>query len=113
MAWHGQPWSRLDPQEERDLRKLIWSVAGLQEETDPNFQLALNFVWSNLRRAAQRGAGQGGGGAAQGIAAPDGEVAGRLARAGHGAEVDEAPGTPRRPCRPPLDADQALLIVSG
>ncbi|XP_032115888.1 gamma-tubulin complex component 5 isoform X4 [Sapajus apella] len=49
MARHGQPWSRLDAQQERDVRELIRSVAGLQDETDPNFQLALNFAWSNFR----------------------------------------------------------------
>ncbi|XP_078231782.1 gamma-tubulin complex component 5 isoform X12 [Callithrix jacchus] len=49
MALHGHPWSRLDAQQERDVRELIRSVAGLQDETDPNFQLALNFAWSNFR----------------------------------------------------------------
>uniref|UniRef100_A0A2K6TVF7 Gamma-tubulin complex component n=1 Tax=Saimiri boliviensis boliviensis TaxID=39432 RepID=A0A2K6TVF7_SAIBB len=49
MARHGQPWSRLDAQQERDVRALIRSVAGLQDETDPNFQLAQNFAWSNFR----------------------------------------------------------------
>lgn len=42
-------WSQLDPQQERDVRELIRHVAGLQDEADPNFQLALHFAWSNFR----------------------------------------------------------------
>uniref|UniRef100_A0A0G2JSA7 Gamma-tubulin complex component n=1 Tax=Homo sapiens TaxID=9606 RepID=A0A0G2JSA7_HUMAN len=49
MARHGPPWSRLDAQQERDVRELVRGVAGLQDEADPNFQLALNFAWSNFR----------------------------------------------------------------
>ncbi|XP_007533952.1 gamma-tubulin complex component 5 [Erinaceus europaeus] len=41
--------SPLDRQQERDVRELVRHVAGLQDETDPSFQLALNFVWSNFR----------------------------------------------------------------
>ncbi|XP_034879790.1 gamma-tubulin complex component 5 isoform X3 [Mirounga leonina] len=43
------PWGHLDPQQERDVRELVRHVAGLQDEADPNFQLALHFVWSNFR----------------------------------------------------------------
>ncbi|XP_032198221.1 gamma-tubulin complex component 5 isoform X3 [Mustela erminea] len=42
-------WGQLDPQQERDVRELIRHVAGLQDEADPNFQLALHFAWSNFR----------------------------------------------------------------
>ncbi|XP_063509155.1 gamma-tubulin complex component 5 isoform X4 [Pongo pygmaeus] len=49
MARHGPPWSRVDAQQERDVRELVRGVAGLQDEADPNFQLALNFAWSNFR----------------------------------------------------------------
>ncbi|XP_039080987.1 gamma-tubulin complex component 5 isoform X4 [Hyaena hyaena] len=42
-------WSQLDPQQERDVRELVRHVAGLQDEADPNFQLALHFAWSNFR----------------------------------------------------------------
>ncbi|KAL0626357.1 Gamma-tubulin complex component 5 [Plecturocebus cupreus] len=49
MARYGQPWSWLDAQQERDVREFLRSVAGLQDETDRNFQLALNFAWSNFR----------------------------------------------------------------
>uniref|UniRef100_A0A8C7AFJ9 Tubulin gamma complex associated protein 5 n=1 Tax=Neovison vison TaxID=452646 RepID=A0A8C7AFJ9_NEOVI len=43
------PWGQLDQQQERDVRELIRHVAGLQDEADPNFQLALHFAWSNFR----------------------------------------------------------------
>ncbi|XP_031524751.1 gamma-tubulin complex component 5 isoform X5 [Papio anubis] len=49
MARHGPPLSWLDAQQERDVRELVRGVAGLQDEADPNFQLALNFAWSNFR----------------------------------------------------------------
>ncbi|XP_048185522.1 gamma-tubulin complex component 5 isoform X2 [Perognathus longimembris pacificus] len=48
-SWPGRSGSRLDRQQERDVRELIRRVAGLQDEADPNFQLALNFAWSNFR----------------------------------------------------------------
>ncbi|KAK2105084.1 hypothetical protein P7K49_014598 [Saguinus oedipus] len=127
MARHMQPWSQLDPQEERDLPEIVWSVASLQDEKDPNFQLALNFAWSNLRCGAGRG-----GAAWRGLSvgASGRVVAGRSQRgagdcgverrraggragAECGAEADQASRSPRRPCHRPLDADQALLIVSG
>ncbi|XP_077795002.1 gamma-tubulin complex component 5 isoform X16 [Macaca mulatta] len=49
MARHGPPLSWLDAQQERDVRELVRGVAGLPDEADPNFQLALNFAWSNFR----------------------------------------------------------------
>ncbi|XP_058150761.1 gamma-tubulin complex component 5 isoform X5 [Dasypus novemcinctus] len=49
MARAVPPWSWLDRQQERDVLELVRQVTGLQDEADPNFQLALNFVWSNFR----------------------------------------------------------------
>ncbi|XP_027623600.1 gamma-tubulin complex component 5 [Tupaia chinensis] len=49
MARPGQPWGRGDGQPERDVRELVRRVAGLRDDADPNFQLALNFAWSNFR----------------------------------------------------------------
>ncbi|XP_077935148.1 gamma-tubulin complex component 5 isoform X4 [Halichoerus grypus] len=49
MSRPALPWGHLDPQQERDVRELVRHVAGLQDEADPNFQLALHFVWSNFR----------------------------------------------------------------
>ncbi|KAK2084095.1 hypothetical protein P7K49_037128 [Saguinus oedipus] len=110
MARHVQPWSPLDPQDERYLPEIVWSVASLQDETDPNFQLALNFAWSNLRGGAgRRGAAWRG----LSVGASRRVVAGRTCWAECGAEADQASRSPRRPCHRPLDADQALLIVSG
>lgn len=57
MARHGPPLSWLDAQQERDVRELVRGVAGLQDEADPNFQLALNFAWSNFRCGARRASG--------------------------------------------------------
>ncbi|XP_030881186.1 gamma-tubulin complex component 5 [Leptonychotes weddellii] len=50
MSRPALPWGHLDPQQERDVRELVRHVAGLQDEADPNFQLALHFVWSNFRK---------------------------------------------------------------
>lgn len=41
--------SRMDRQLERDVCELVRRVTGLQDEADPNFQLALDFAWSNFR----------------------------------------------------------------
>lgn len=49
MAWAGRPAGRAESQREQDLRALIRRVTGLRDEADPNFQLALNFAWSNVR----------------------------------------------------------------
>ncbi|EHB02433.1 Gamma-tubulin complex component 5 [Heterocephalus glaber] len=49
MASSGRPVGRPESQRERDLRALIRQVTGLQDEAEPNFQLALNFAWSNFR----------------------------------------------------------------
>ncbi|XP_028357302.1 gamma-tubulin complex component 5 isoform X2 [Physeter macrocephalus] len=49
MASPVPSWSRLDRRQERDVRELVRLVAGVQDEADPNFQLALHFAWSNFR----------------------------------------------------------------
>ncbi|XP_036788443.2 gamma-tubulin complex component 5 isoform X7 [Manis pentadactyla] len=49
MARPGPSWSCLDQQQEHDVRALVRHVTLLQDEADPNFQLALNFAWSNFR----------------------------------------------------------------
>ena len=59
MARPSPSWSRLDRQQERDVRELVRHVAGLRDEADPNFQLCLNFAWSNFRCEAWRWAGPG------------------------------------------------------
>lgn len=41
--------SRMDRQLERDVCELVRRVTDLQDEADPNFQLALDFAWSNFR----------------------------------------------------------------
>lgn len=41
--------SRMDRQLERDVCELVRRVTGLRDEADPNFQLALDFAWSNFR----------------------------------------------------------------
>ncbi|XP_004693114.1 PREDICTED: gamma-tubulin complex component 5 [Condylura cristata] len=45
----GPSSSRMDRQQDRDVRELVRHLAGLQDEADPNFQLAMHFAWSNLR----------------------------------------------------------------
>lgn len=59
MARAGPSWSRLDRQQERDVRELVRSVAGLRDEADPNFQLSLHFAWSNFRCGSGSGPGPG------------------------------------------------------
>lgn len=59
MARPGPAWSRLSPQQERDVRELVGQVAGLRDEADPNFQLCLRFAWSNFRCGARRRGGVG------------------------------------------------------
>lgn len=49
MARSGPTWSRLERQQERDVRELVRSVAGLRDEADPNFQLSLHLAWSHFR----------------------------------------------------------------
>nr|XP_055182065.1 gamma-tubulin complex component 5 isoform X5 [Nyctereutes procyonoides] len=49
MSRSALSWGPQDAQQERDVRQLVRHVAGLQDEADPNFQLALHFAWSNFR----------------------------------------------------------------
>ncbi|XP_049761433.1 gamma-tubulin complex component 5 isoform X3 [Elephas maximus indicus] len=49
MAGPRPPWSRLERQQELQVRELVRRVTGLQDEADPNFQLAQHFAWSNFR----------------------------------------------------------------
>ena len=49
MVSPAPSWSRLDRRQERDVRELVRLVAGVQDEADPNFRLALHFGWSNFR----------------------------------------------------------------
>ncbi|CAO2614551.1 hypothetical protein LEMLEM_LOCUS16621 [Lemmus lemmus] len=42
----GSPMDRLL---ERDVCELVQRVTGLRDQADPNFRLALDFVWSNFR----------------------------------------------------------------
>ncbi|XP_064152283.1 gamma-tubulin complex component 5 isoform X2 [Loxodonta africana] len=49
MAGPRPPWSRLERQQELQVRELVRQVTGLQDEADPNFQLAQHFAWSNFR----------------------------------------------------------------
>lgn len=39
----------MDRQLEHDVRELVRQVTGLQDEADSNFQMALDFAWSNFR----------------------------------------------------------------
>ena len=59
MASLPQSWSRMDRRQERDVRELVRLVAGVQDEADPNFQLALQFAWSNFRCGSGIAAGEG------------------------------------------------------
>lgn len=34
---------------QRDVSELVRRVTGLRDQADPNFRLALDFVWSNFR----------------------------------------------------------------
>ncbi|XP_055980292.1 gamma-tubulin complex component 5 [Sorex fumeus] len=49
MALAAPPAGRPDRPLERDVRALLRRVAGLRDEADPNFQLAVNFAWSHFR----------------------------------------------------------------
>ena len=59
MASPAPSWSWLDRRQERDVRELVRLVAGVHDEADPNFQLALHFAWSNFRCGRGTGAGDG------------------------------------------------------
>ncbi|MEQ2208197.1 hypothetical protein XENOCAPTIV_022709, partial [Xenoophorus captivus] len=41
-------WSTFERETERETKKLIRCISGVQDEEDQNFQLALKFAWSNF-----------------------------------------------------------------
>ncbi|XP_075706434.1 gamma-tubulin complex component 5-like [Rhinoderma darwinii] len=42
-------WTRYEREQEKDVRKLISSLSGLDDESDNNYQLALQYAGSNFR----------------------------------------------------------------
>lgn len=42
-------WSTFEKETERETKKLVRCVSGVEDEDDQNFQLALKFAWSNFR----------------------------------------------------------------
>ncbi|CAH2223398.1 gamma-tubulin complex component 5 isoform X2 [Pelobates cultripes] len=42
-------WTRFEREQEADIKRLISCLSGLHDEQDNNFQLALQFAWSNFR----------------------------------------------------------------
>ncbi len=42
-------WSTFEKETERETKKLIRCIGGIEDEEDQNFQLALKFAWSNFR----------------------------------------------------------------
>uniref|UniRef100_A0A4W6DYG2 Gamma-tubulin complex component n=1 Tax=Lates calcarifer TaxID=8187 RepID=A0A4W6DYG2_LATCA len=42
-------WSTFEKETERETKKLIRCISGVDDEEDQNFQLALKFAWSNFR----------------------------------------------------------------
>ncbi|KAM4739586.1 gamma-tubulin complex component 5 [Anableps anableps] len=42
-------WSTFEKDTERETKKLIRCISGVQDEEDQNFQLALKFAWSNFK----------------------------------------------------------------
>uniref|UniRef100_A0A8D3BXT9 Gamma-tubulin complex component n=1 Tax=Scophthalmus maximus TaxID=52904 RepID=A0A8D3BXT9_SCOMX len=42
-------WSTFDKETERETKRLIRCMSGVEDEEDQNFQLALKFAWSNFR----------------------------------------------------------------
>eukprot|EP00064_Thunnus_orientalis_P012123 superscaffoldBa00001818_g12157 len=42
-------WSTFEKETEREIKKLISCISGIEDEEDQNFQLALKFAWSNFR----------------------------------------------------------------
>ncbi|XP_053311164.1 gamma-tubulin complex component 5 isoform X2 [Spea bombifrons] len=42
-------WTRFEREQEADIKSLISCMSGLEDEQDNNFQLALQFAWSNFR----------------------------------------------------------------
>lgn len=42
-------WSTFEKETERETKKLIGCITGVEDEEDQNFQLALKFAWTNFR----------------------------------------------------------------
>lgn len=42
-------WSTFEKESERDTKRLIRCLSGIEDEEDQNFQLALKFAWSNFK----------------------------------------------------------------
>ncbi|KAF7664125.1 hypothetical protein LDENG_00188560 [Lucifuga dentata] len=42
-------WSTFEKETERETKKLIGCISGIEDEEDQNFQLALKFAWSNFK----------------------------------------------------------------
>ncbi|XP_018418313.1 PREDICTED: gamma-tubulin complex component 5 [Nanorana parkeri] len=42
-------WTRFEKDQERDVKKLVSCLSGLQDDNDKNFQVALQYAWSNFR----------------------------------------------------------------
>ncbi|KAG8003493.1 Gamma-tubulin complex component 5 [Nibea albiflora] len=42
-------WTTFEKETERETKRLIRCISGVEDEEDPNFQLALKFAWSNFR----------------------------------------------------------------
>lgn len=42
-------WSTFEKETEKETKKLIRCISGVEDEEEQNFQLALKFAWSNFR----------------------------------------------------------------
>lgn len=42
-------WTEFEKETEKETKKLIRRISGIEDEDDQNFQLAVKFAWSNFR----------------------------------------------------------------
>ena len=42
-------WTEFEKETEKETKKLIRRITGVEDEDDQNFQLAVKFAWSNFR----------------------------------------------------------------
>lgn len=42
-------WTEFEKETEKETKKLIRRISGVEDEDDQNFQLAVKFAWSNFR----------------------------------------------------------------
>ena len=42
-------WTKFEKETEKEMKKLIKSISGIEDEEDPNFQAAMKFASSNFR----------------------------------------------------------------